>query len=430
MSVRAATAPESPVSAGNEQSTAALPSHTQFPCLDGLRTIAASSVFVFHLVEGVQAAANRTEHTPFNVAVPVRYLGSYGVAIFFVISGFLLYRPFVLAAFESRRTPRVLPFWKRRFARIYPAYWVALTVFLVLGFGPSLKLGTVLTLYPLLQNYRTAFWDAGIGVEWTLVIEVSFYIALPLIAWALRKCTSPNADLRAKVTAQIVGITALGCASMLLRGLDVWGFDGASYVHNGSWFELSSLHLWLVSYLDWFGLGMLLAVGSAWLATGNRLPWFVRALGERPWVCWLIAFELFWVGTQLNLSAVPFLVADKLQPFGVQLVFGFVALFMVFPAAFGPQDRGLIRALLRSRVMVALGVISYGIYLWHPIWTTQLYVWTRDSGFPASLVLWTLISVPLTVLCAAASYFFVERPVMRWAHRRPETRPAPTPERA
>jgi peptidoglycan/LPS O-acetylase OafA/YrhL len=351
--------------------------------------------------------------------VPVRYLGSFGVAIFFIISGFLLYRPFVVAAFEKRPAPLLLPFWKRRFARIYPAYWVALTALFALRLGPAVRLGNLLTLYPLLQNYRTAFWNIGIGVEWTLVIEVSFYLVLPLLAWGLRKCTPATADLHIKVRVQIIGIIALGCASIVLRGLDLWGFNGAAYAHNGAWFELSGLHLWLVSYFDWFGLGMLLAVGSAWFAGGRRLPWLVHALGEHPWVCWLLAIELFWVGTQFDIPATPFVVDDKLQIFGIQLVFGFVAVFMVLPAVFGTQDRGAIRGFLRSRVMVGLGVISYGIYLWHPIWTTQLFVWTRRAGFPASLPLWTLVSVPLTVLCAAASYFVVERPIMRWAHRSP-----------
>ena len=62
-----------------------------------------------------------------------------GVTVFFVISGFLLYRPFVAAGLEARPAPRPLRFYRRRLLRIVPAYWVALTIVgLVPGLAPHL----------------------------------------------------------------------------------------------------------------------------------------------------------------------------------------------------------------------------------------------------------------------------------------------------
>jgi peptidoglycan/LPS O-acetylase OafA/YrhL len=403
-----------------DEAHGAPPPHSQFPCFDGLRALAALAVLLFHLVESAQVDARSSGHSAPSL-VPVRYFGSFGVSIFFVISGFLLYRPFVLAAFESRGTPRLLTFWKRRFARIYPAYWVALTALILLGLAPHTKFGDLLTMYPLLGNYRTGYWNVGLGVEWTLVIEISFYLLLPLIAWALRRLTPRDAPLRSKLRAQVIGLASLGAASVILRGLDIWSFSGYSKGNFGGWFQETGIHLWIISYMDWFAFGMLLAVGSAWLATGNRLPWVIRALGDHPWVSWLLAAELFWVGTQFNLPLTPFVVNDKLQIWGIQLVFGFVALFMVLPAVFGTQTHGAIRRALTSPVMVGLGLISYGVYLWHPIWVTQTNFWITRGTFASLLLERGAIVFTLTVLCATASYFFVEQPAIRWAHRKPKT---------
>src|SRR5207342_1888367 len=95
--------------------------------------------------------------------------------------------------------------------------------------------------------------------------------------------------------------------------------------HRGDWLAPSRINWWLIGFLDWFALGMLLAVASAWAARGGRLPRVVQTLG-------------------------------------LTVFCGLVAFFLIFPAVFGPQDRGGLRAFLRSRVMIFLGTVSYGIY--------------------------------------------------------------------
>ena len=97
------------------------PGNPRFPLFDGMRAIAAGSILVTHV-----AAI-----TSFNLLNP---LGAYtarlnmGVAFFFVISGFLLYRPFLAARFAGRPPPRIRDYARRRVLRIVPAYWLALTV--------------------------------------------------------------------------------------------------------------------------------------------------------------------------------------------------------------------------------------------------------------------------------------------------------------
>ena len=110
-------------------------------------------------------------------------LADQGVAIFFLISGFLLYRPF-LAARRSGRTLRLRDFYRRRALRIVPAYWVALTLFIVFGFVSGVTAHNWWIFYGFAQIYSLGTIGHGIGVAWTLCIEVTFYAALPAFAFA------------------------------------------------------------------------------------------------------------------------------------------------------------------------------------------------------------------------------------------------------
>src|SRR5689334_18236758 len=98
---------------------------TQFECIDGLRAIAALSVLVLHTTFAT-AIQNGVAMSTYVVRLEV------GVAVFFVLSGFLLYRPFVAAHLSAAEAPPKTRYLTRRFARIFPAYWVALVATLVL----------------------------------------------------------------------------------------------------------------------------------------------------------------------------------------------------------------------------------------------------------------------------------------------------------
>src|SRR3954454_5704082 len=114
-----------------------------------MRAIAALSVFFFHAV-GFYARGS----TQGNVIGPYVARLDVGVTIFFLLSGFLLYRPFVKTRREGRRPPALIPYAWRRTLRIVPAYWVALTVAaLVLGLPGVLTLTGVPVFYGFLQVY-------------------------------------------------------------------------------------------------------------------------------------------------------------------------------------------------------------------------------------------------------------------------------------
>ena len=98
-----------------------------------------------------------------------------------------------------------------------------------------------------------------------------------------------------------------------------------------------------------------------------------------------------------------------------------IAALILLPAIFGDSRGGLPRRFLEHRVLAWLGLVSYGIFLWH----FPILIGLRDGGvlgwWPAmKFPVLALTTFALTVAAAAASYYLVERPVMRLKHRRRE----------
>ena len=96
------------------------------------------------------------------------------------------------------------------------------------------------------------------------------------------------------------------------------------------------------------------------------------------------------------------------------VLYGATAFFLLLPGIFGPQDRGGIRKFLQLRVVVAIGLISYGIYLWHELWINEFLAWTGDTFGFSNLFWMSVVAVTLTFAAATLSYRFVEKPVLRF----------------
>ena len=159
---------------------AAAATHPRFPLFDSLRAIAALCVLAAH-VSFVSQAETRSAAGPFLAQLTV------GVCIFFLISGFLLYRPYFAARYHGQGRPRTWDYARRRVLRIVPAYWVALTV---LAIGPGLVgvfSGDWWAYYGFAQSYRDETGLQGMSQAWSLCVEVTFYIALPAYAILLER---------------------------------------------------------------------------------------------------------------------------------------------------------------------------------------------------------------------------------------------------
>jgi peptidoglycan/LPS O-acetylase OafA/YrhL len=366
----------------------------RFPLFDSLRAIAALSVLGFHAAFFSGAFTSDSPLRQYAVHLDV------GVSVFFLISGFLLYRPFVRARHEDRPAPHTGAYAWRRFLRIVPAYWVALTVVTVwLSLDGVFTATGVPTYYGFAQIYSTEHGLGGIGQAWTLAVEVTFYAFLPLWAAAMRR-------LRGGLRVELVALALLWLFSLAWKLFALRRVD-ASALDAGPWL------MPLPNFLDQFALGMGLAVLSVHGAS-------LGALERRPWLAWLGAAVAFWaVSTQVGISGRLEEGLSDGEFLARHELYSLVALGVLLPAAFGWERRDLVRRVLGWRPLLYVGLVSYGVYLWHYAVVKQLAEgvndWLVDSlglGLELRLLAYLLGGAVLSVAVASLSYYVIERPAL------------------
>jgi peptidoglycan/LPS O-acetylase OafA/YrhL len=315
-----------------------------------------------------------------------------GVTIFFVISGFLLYRPFVAARLGTGPAQRVRDYARRRVLRIVPAYWLTLIVLnLTVGLVGVSDRPWVFLLFA--QCFSAADVFHGIPAAWSLSVEAAFYVCLPayVIAVGLIMRRRPNKPLRTEV----LGLTLLGIGAVVFRI--------ASHV------ELPHSVIWWASLPGnglWFVLGMALAVASVARET---------TAGARPTTSGRLPAQACWAaGALLFLTLAAKYPVGHFDPLNVQpggdvkdlahyVAVGAIAVALVAPAVLA-EDAGAIGRLLVRPSVSWLGLISYGIFLWHqPLIDSGD---RRADGIIGAAV--------LTIAVAAVSFYVVERPLLRY----------------
>ncbi len=382
----------------------------RFPLFDSLRAIAALSIFALHIPLVAQMSSDN----------PLRaYLLELrvGVPIFFLISGFLLYRPFARARYLGAQGPGTTHYAERRALRIIPAYWVALIFTAILldkSGGPGHPIAVfsphgVISYFGFLQVYDSNTILGGISAAWTLCVEVTFYAMLPLWAWLLRRvpCRSPREFLRSELVALVV-LFVVGATWATISAVE-------SPPTLAALVDVTQLTPWLwvlPAYLDQFALGMGLAVLSVALADRPTAPAAVRVIDRASWVPWLIAGLAFvllgnvdgWFPQSLSAQ---WIVTHELQ--------GVFALALLLPAVFGDPDRGLVRRVLSNRALLWVGLVSYGVYLWHVAVLDKLdRLGVLDS---LGTVPYIAVALGLTLTVAAASFYGIERHALRLGRR-------------
>jgi peptidoglycan/LPS O-acetylase OafA/YrhL len=335
------------------------------PELDALRAIAAAIVLLFHL------------------RPPKFAFGSTGVDLFFVLSGYLI----TTIILRSHGTPWfVLNFYARRGLRIWPIYY--LTLFALLALNPHLPrpeptdgLPYYLTYTQNSSYYR--FREPLPFIEcfrhtWTLALEEQFYLIWPGLAILAGR--------------RLIGL----CVGVVLIAL---------MARAGGYFSFGSYNqMILIGRCDGFALGGLLA---ALLADRDRLTqhlgrfrlgFGLLSLAAGSYIAWGIIRH-----TQIGFLGLPTPSWPASTIFAVNLFYfaliGLVALFAGCRAL----------APLRLGVLVYLGQISYGIYMYHyPVY------WLLDGGrFRTDRAIgWDVLKVTLTLALAVASWHLVERPIL------------------
>lgn len=346
-----------------------------FPLVDSLRAIAALAIVAYHVAFVLGALSGEGTGAWFAQL-------QVGVPLFFAISGFLLYRPWVAAKLGDGRVPPTGAYALRRALRILPAYWVALVLIaVVLGRDGVLEWPGGLLYFGLAQAYDAEHFTGGIGQAWTLTVEVAFYAALPVLALVARRLTGLRGEVL--LLGGMVAVSVVWRMGVLAR------FDAG----DTAYFPLLTA---LPAQLDFFAAGMALAVASV---TGARARWPASA----SWMAAGAAFATLAVWTPASAASV-------LAGHTLQLV---IVLGLLAPAVIGVEAGGALRGALAWRPLVWVGLVSYGVYLWHLDVLREL----ADQGAPGVVVAGA--GLVITLVLGAASWYAVERNALRLGPRRP-----------
>ena len=327
--------------------------------LDGLRALGVFAVLIHHTVSKVK----------------ILELGTLGVRLFFVLSGFLITGILLEARAKAKesgssRAGVLGAFYVRRILRIFPPYYLALAVGVMLGMDAIMRtLGWDL-------SYTINWWVAWHGFPgrpadhlWSLAIEEQFYLVMPVLVLFCPR----------KVLPFVLGAGVLfSPVCRLLIGLG----------HYGEW-ERATMPTF--SNFDTLGMGALLAVLRCQAAAGSAGA--RRLLNGRGWV--LAA------GLLLLVLSMALIFMDKW--WRVLLVVYALSNALVFAWV---VDRGaegfggIFGRMLSAKPIRYVGTISYGIYLYHEFVGAELDVLIAKghSGVPTDGVMRFILVTGITVV--------------------------------
>lgn len=351
--------------------------------LTGLRWWAAFAVFGHHM----------TNLAPLPIAEMLRY-GNYGVAFFFVLSGFVL-------TWSARPETSASTFWWRRFARIYPSHFIALLLAIPVfySFAPDpahswvkpIDVGILLLSVVLLQGWslNPAILFSGNPAAWTLTCEAFFYALHPALN---------RAFVALRVRGALIATGGVFAAALAYR-------TGVVLLPESALAELPLP----ITRLSEFVIG----IG---IAHAMRMGWRVHI---RPLFCY-IAGGIFFAALFLAPSiAVPGTAAWFFLNTSNVLV---ILLFALTIAAVAWRDVSERFSLLRSRLLVRLGEWSYAFYLVHATIIYAVLSFTAPFAASWSNLIWYAVLLVISISVAALLHHVVERPLERrlraWWDRR------------
>lgn len=347
----------------------------RLPSLTGFRFVAALAVFGCHAVLSLPAGSAR------NAVSHVLSQGFVGVSFFFVLSGFIL-------TWTHRADDSAGRFYRRRAARVLPAYWVALavavTVDAVFGWGQ-----TVWQILPSVPAVQAFFPDqqvhfAGNTVGWSLSAEVFFYALFPALLLVMRRRPARIALLTVAVLAIFVVPAVLAGSDESTRGYWVIGV-----------LPLQRLAEFVL------GIGLAQAMRAGW-----RMP--VR------------------LPAALALAAVAYLAVD-VAPVSFSYVAVTVVPLVILIGAAAQSDLDGGPSLLRHPALIRLGEWSYSFYLVHLVVLRLVVELASRAGVPVTddvvdAAVVVVACLPLSIAVAAALHHAVERPLERRLRgRQPQT---------
>jgi peptidoglycan/LPS O-acetylase OafA/YrhL len=373
---------------------AAATGHARWADVDALRAIAALMVLAAHAFVLGGAALPPASNATYTAANSL----ADGVWLFFSVSGFLIAGPFLAALVSGEPLPPWRRYATRRAARILPAYWIAFAAMLVLVTSGEVlhwwQLPVHLTLVQALVPYES---QSLYFVAWTLSYEAIFYVLVPAVAIAVRRVRSSPIDINvvARVTLAVWALTV------------AYGFVLALFHPFGS--DKLMSRLFSVLYVP--------------LALGNFCPGMLVFLAQRPEA---IQRDGWWARYRnltraaplaLGLALTAWVASEKLHwrldPYAYAAFYPLVGIAsgLVVGSAL---NNGWPRPV--TRVLAPIGLVSYGIYLWHWVIRETLVKHQKFpvAGFsPLASVAHAAILLALTLPVALLSWVAIERPLLR-----------------
>lgn len=377
--------------------------------LDGLRTLAALAVLVTHV--GFATGVVR----PDLIGSIIARL-DVGVPVFFALSGFLLAKPWLTSALGLTDTkPRLNSYILRRFARIVPAYWVALAfVLLIAGqgwirdqFASDVEVSpeSVLTHFVAAQGYSGDYFS-NFAQTWSLTTEISFYVVLPVLGALMVRATQrlPDPELRYLRVRRL-------CISTIVFGLAV-----AAYCATDLPLASPGLARSVVGHSAWFAVGVWAAARQLRPAQRARTPRF------GPGDSFVLAALCLLVAASPLGGPLTFANSSPVQAFVREVMYTAIASLTISAAIWGSASSSVTVRFLQSSPMRWLGDRSYALFLWHLPILYALMTAAHIDLFRGSFVLTGIFTLTVSVLVSDVSWRLVESPILGWAHRRTQLR--------
>lgn len=375
---------------------------------DGVRGVGALFVFTTHVFLLADPVPNNNLLS-YGWAAPI--LGHIDLALsaFFVLSGYLIARPYARAYVAGTRRPRLRNYVRNRVLRVVPVFYL-ITVLVLLRFGLDGRLGDapgaerssawqVISQFLFIQGQTQGPSSIPIGPAWSIGAEVGFYVIIPFAAYGAYLAATRLHGAHARAALALALIAVVTVVSIALRAYDKY------------------LFAWLTSppaILYGFMPGVALGIAE---------PLFARRLRDRRQLATTIAWTAFALGL---LCAIVYAASDynpRQTPIhsalGVRALLAALASGLLFAGLVVLQiGTGRAPRLFANKAMLWLGARSYSFYLVH-IWVLlELdYILGRGDGIGTRVLVMGLIGFPLTVLAGSLSYRFVERPFLERKQR-------------
>lgn len=299
-----------------------------------------------------------------------------GVNLFFILSGFVLYLPYLKGNRQINTIKDIKIFYLARFKRLYPLFLISVLVSIIFVYGININTleSGLLSLTTLSMVTEDNFFPLINGVLWSLIVEIWFSILFPFLILIKKK--------------KSLTIAYVSCfiSSLLIRLI------GTIYEWDVN-MHLNPIKDIIFGRIDDFLLGMIIAEVYIFNFEKVKINFFHLLFG----ICFLALGSLIYdLKISYGYSSLKYLIPITNNLF--QMGFGLIILFFL------KQDHTVFKFITRNYVLQLIGMMSYSIYIWHPMLQFKYFGNPMMSNYLYNLVIYFVFLFIFSFL----SYRFIE----------------------